>query len=214
MGDDVEVSRDFGKSSDTVRLVGAARGLETDESARAWLEAIGGGETRTPLRFHSWDPVKGALIEVEFAADSSNAAGNVLRRVYSARGTTGSLLQVDAAGRVVRELMSLGSYQFERREATEAEANAPDLSFDHVAQLLQDSPYRIPGRDMDQKIRYRFDNHGNTTALPVGAMPNQKGLPGRCATLWNTWRTPQAASAEGTRSNLPMDTPPERMSTS
>jgi len=166
---DLEVGRDFGKSSDTTRLAGAARDLKSDESARDWLAAIGRGESRPPLRFRSWDPVKGAVVEVEFSADASNDAGNVLRRVFSERGTTGSLLRVDAHGQVVRELMSLGSYQFERRAATEAEARAPDQAFDHVAQLIQKSPYRIPEGDMDQKIRYRFDNHGNAAALPTGA---------------------------------------------
>ena len=52
------------------------------------------------------------------------------------------------------------------------------------------------------------------TAVPDGATPNHSGLPGRCATLWNTTSTPRSASAAGTRSKRPIDTPPLRMRTS
>ena len=45
-------------------------------------------------------------------------------------------------------------------------------------------------------------------------MPNQRGLPGRCATLWNTQRTPSSSRTRGTRSSLPMETPPLSTSTS
>ena len=40
------------------------------------------------------------------------------------------------------------------------------------------------------------------TAAPEVATPNHIGLPGRCATLWNTARTPSSSSTLGTRSKL------------
>jgi hypothetical protein len=169
MGDDLELSQGTGRAAVNRRLAGAARGLKSDEFAREWLSAVGRGDHRAPLRYRTWDPVKLEVVAVELAAVSRASGENVERRVYSSRATTGSVLRVDASGNVVHEVMSLGAFQLVRSDATEAEAQQPDLAFDHVSALLQKSPYRIPSRDMDQKIRYRFDNHGNAAALPAGA---------------------------------------------
>ncbi|HEU4589598.1 MAG TPA: transglutaminase-like domain-containing protein [Steroidobacteraceae bacterium] len=168
-GDDLEVSHGPGRMRTTQRLAGAARGLKSDEFARAWLASVGRGEKPAPLRFRTWDPVKIEVVDVELAVSDRLSGAGVERRVYSSRATTGSLLRVDAAGNVVHERMSLGAFTLERADAPRPEALAPDEPFDHVAALLQPSPYRIPARDMDQKIRYRFDNHGNDVALPTGA---------------------------------------------
>ncbi|HEX6398274.1 MAG TPA: transglutaminase-like domain-containing protein [Steroidobacteraceae bacterium] len=169
VGEDLELSQGTGRAAVTRRLAGAAHDLKSDEFARAWLSAVGRGEQRVPLRFRTWDPVKLEVVEVEFAAVPRASGENVERRVYSSRAPTGSLLRVDASGNVVHEVMSLGAFQLVRSDATQVEAQQPDQAFDHVSALLQKSPYRIPSRDMDQKIRYRFDNHGNAAALPVGA---------------------------------------------
>jgi hypothetical protein len=169
IGDDLEVSHGLGRARSIQTLPGAARGLKTDEYARAWLSAVARGEPRAPLRFRTWDPVKLAVVEVEWSASRRESGENVERRVFSSRATTGSLLRADEAGDIVHEVMSLSAFGLERVDASQAEALEPDQVFDHVAALVQKSPYRIPPRDMDQKIRYRFDNHGNESALPTGA---------------------------------------------
>lgn len=169
VGDDLEVSQGLGRELAVKRLTDVAHDLKTDEFARAWLASVGRGEQPAPLRFKTWDPVKIEVVEVELAAARRESGENVERRVYSSRATTGSLLRVDEAGNVAHEVMSLGAFSLERLDAPQSEAQQPDQVFDHVSALLQKSPYRIPSRDMDQKIRYRFDNHGNPVELPAGA---------------------------------------------
>ncbi len=171
--DALDVTHGLGRAQTTVRLAGAAHGLRSDEAARNWLAAVGRGESRDPFSYRSWDPVKLEVVDVELVR-SSSAAGNVERRVRSSRGTTGSLLRADQSGDIVFEFMALGSFQLTRQDATEEQAHARDEVFDHIAPLLQKSPYRIPSRDMREKIRYRFErtgfeNPGKTVELPVGA---------------------------------------------
>ena len=168
-GDDLVVTRDFGKSRDSERLAGAARGLQTEECAREWLSAAARGKFPPPFRFRTWDPVKGTAIDVELSIRPREGLVQVERRVTSPRGTTASYLRVADPGWVVQETMSMGAYEFERSGATEKEALAANGVFDHVAALLDKSPYRIPSRDMDQKIRYRFENRGVAAILPTGA---------------------------------------------
>ena len=168
-GDDVEITHGDGKMKTSQLLDGAAQGLESEEVAREWLAAIGRGDMRAPFRYRTWDPVKLGAVDVELVAMPSEDGTNVERRVTSARGTSGSRLGADAAGNIVRESMSVGSFDLHRVEATPQQAQAPNQPFDHVAPLLQKSPYRIPSRDMRAKIRYRFDNHGVQVDLPVGA---------------------------------------------
>ena len=165
---ELEITIGPGKTRSTQRLPGAARDLKSDEFARAWLAAIGRGEARTPLTYRSWDAVKLAVVEVELIATPTGDA-NVERRVRSTRGSSGSRLRADAAGNVVHEAMSAGSFELQRADASQREAQADDQAFDHIAPLLQKSPYRIPARDMREKIRYRFANHGQALSLPVGA---------------------------------------------
>ena len=169
VGEDLDVSHGSGHAKTTLRVAGAARDLKADEWARDWLAAVGRGEPRAPLSYRSWDAAKLESVTIELSAVPADPAANVERRVLSSRGTTGSRLRVDAAGNVVREIMALGSFELTRSDATEQEARADDEVFDHIAPLLQKSPYRIPPRDMNQKIRYRFENHGTTVTLPVGA---------------------------------------------
>ena len=169
VGDDLDVSHGPGKAKNTQRMAGAARDLKSDEWARDWLSAIGRGEAREPLKYRSWDAAKLEAVTVELTAVPADTTANVERRVYSSRGTTGSRLRVDEQGNVVHEIMMLGSFELTRSDATQAEAQTEDQVFDHIAPLLQKSPYRIPPRDMNQKIRYRLENHGQTAALPVGA---------------------------------------------
>jgi hypothetical protein len=166
-GDDLEITRGVGEARTTEKMLGVAHELRSDEFARAWLAAAGRGMPGAPLRYRSWDPVKGEPVDVELVARTGGEPGQVERNVTSARAVSASLLQVDASGNVVRELMSLGTYDFERRDAPQGEALAADGVFDHVAALLQKSPYRIPDAAMLAKIRYRFA--GKPVTLPVGA---------------------------------------------
>jgi transglutaminase-like putative cysteine protease len=167
-GDDLEVRRGLAGAATTQRLEGVARDLKSTEYERAWLASVSRGESPEPLRYRSWDPVKVAVVEVELVVRRGDAHANVERHVRGPRESSSTLL-CDASGNVVREIMPLGGFEFERVDATEEEARRPNGVFDHVAPLLQKSPYRIPSGDMDQKIRYRFDNHGDSVALPFGA---------------------------------------------
>jgi hypothetical protein len=169
VGEDLDVSHGSGRTKTTQRIAGAARDLKSDEWARAWLSAVGRGEAREPWKYRTWDAAKLENVTIELSAVPTDPIANVERRVFSSRGTTGSRLRVDAQGNVVREIMALGSFELTRSDATQQEAQAKDQVFDHIAPLLQKSPYRIPARDMDQKIRYRLENHGKTVELPVGA---------------------------------------------
>ena len=169
VGADLEVSHGIGRTKSTKTLAGAARGLKSMEAAREWLAAVGRGEQRPPFTFRSWDPVKMSVVEVELTMWTRGVDMNVARRVRSARDTTASLFKVDAHGVVVHETMRLASYELEFFDTSEAEARKRNEVFDHVTPLLQKSPYRIPARDMQQKIRYRFDNHGKNVTLPSGA---------------------------------------------
>jgi hypothetical protein len=168
-GEDLEVTHGLGKAKTTQRLGGAARDLKSNEVARGWLASVGHGAQREPFRYRTWDPVKLSVVEVELVSLPGQPEANVERRVRSANGTSGSLLQTDAVGNLVRETMMLGSFELQFAEASEQAALADNEAFDHIATLLQPSPYRIPSREMRDKIRYRFANHGNAVALPVGA---------------------------------------------
>lgn len=168
-GDDLEVSHGLGKAKSTQRIADAARGLKSDEWAREWLAAVGRGDAREPLKYRSWDTAKLEPVTVELTAVPADTAANVERRVYSTRGTTGSRLRVDEHGNVVHEIMMLGSFELTRSDATQAEAQTEDQVFDHIAPMLQKSPYRIPPRDMNQKIRYRLETRGEPAVLPTGA---------------------------------------------
>lgn len=168
-GQDLEVTHGLGNAQTSQLLVGAAQDLKSDEAARAWLASVGQGAPREPFRYRAWDPVKLSVVEVELVSLAGHPEGNVERRVRSANGTSGSWLQTDAAGNLVRETLLLGSFELQFAEASELAALADDEPFDHIATLLQPSPYRIPSREMRDKIRYRFANHGDAEPLPVGA---------------------------------------------
>jgi hypothetical protein len=168
-GDDLEIANGAGRSKSSQKLAGAARALKSDAFAHSWLAAVGRGERRDPLSFQSWDPMKLAVVEVTLRQLADVNALQVERRVRSATQVTASVLQIDAAGRVVRESMRLGSIDLVLVDSSEAEARAKNEVLDHVAQQLQKAPYRIPSKDMRAKIRYGFDNHGVAPQLPVGA---------------------------------------------
>ena len=167
-GDDLEIRHGLAGAVTTQRLAGAAHDLKSTEFARAWLAAVARGESPPPLRYRSWDPVKIAVVDVELVVRHGDARANVERHVHGPRDSSSALL-ADKNGDLVREVMALGGFDFERVDASEQQARLPNAVFDHVAPLLQKSPYRIPSADMDQKIRYRFDNHGDMGALPSGA---------------------------------------------
>jgi transglutaminase-like putative cysteine protease len=168
-GSDLEVTDHAGGDQRTVTLPGAADGLRSDEVARAWLAAAARGESPPSLAYRSWDPVKRSVVAVQLVAVTHGAEMNVERRVHNGTETTGSLLAAGPDGNVVRETMRLGAFDLVLADSTEAAARRRNDVFDHVTALLQKSPYRIPTRDMRQKIRYRFDNHGRAVALPAGA---------------------------------------------
>ncbi len=166
-GDDLEVRQLAGGAESRQVLAGAARGLVTDEVARAWLAAVGRGERPVPFVYRSWDPVKIAVVDVELSARPGETL-NVERRVRAAQDTA-SRLRADAGGDVVHEISRLNAFTLDRFDATEAEALSRNDEFDHRVAALTKSPYRIPPGDMQQKIRYRFDNGGRGAALPSGA---------------------------------------------
>jgi len=130
---------------------------------------VGRGETREPLTYQSWDPIKLAVVEVTWQRLADAGAPRVERRVRSANQVTASMLQLDAAGQVVSESMRLGSIDLLLVDSSEAQARARNEVLDHVGQQLQKAPYRIPAKDMQAKIRYGFDNHGTAPTLPAGA---------------------------------------------
>ena len=169
VGDDLQISHGIGRARATETLASAARGLKTAEAAHEWLAAVGRGEQPAPFTYRSWDPVKLAVVDVQLTVWTRGVEMNVQRRVLSGRDVTASLLKVDAQGVVVSETLRLSSFELEFVDATEAEARERNDVFDHVTPLLQKSPYRIPARDMHEKIRYRFDNQGRTVTLPSGA---------------------------------------------
>ena len=169
MGEDLEVVHGLGKSRNTQRVPGVARDLKSDEIARPWLAIVGHGGQPAPFRYRTWDPVKLAVVDVELLFVADNPKANVERRVRSAGDGSGSLLMADALGNIVGESMKLGAFELQRVDASEQAARADNAAFDHIEPLLQPSPYRIPARDMREKIRYRFANNGVAVALPVGA---------------------------------------------
>jgi transglutaminase-like putative cysteine protease len=167
-GDDLIVANGIGRSVRTQTLEGAARELKSDVFAQTWQAAVARGESREPLIYHSWDPAKLAVVEVTLTR-LPGAEVRIERRLRSARQVTATVQQLDATGRVVRESVRVGSLELTLLDSSEQEALAKDETFDHVAEQLQSSPYRIPTRDMQAKIRYGFDNHGAAPQLPVGA---------------------------------------------
>jgi len=168
-GDDLEVANGVGRAKSSKILAGAARSLKSDAFAHSWLAAAGRGESPDPLSFQSWDPVKLTVVEVTLRRLADADALLVERRVRSSNQPTASVLQIDAAGHVVRESMRVGSIDLVLIESSEAEARAKNEVLDHVSQQIQKAPYRIPTKDMRAKIRYGFDNHGAAPLLPAGA---------------------------------------------
>ena len=169
LGDDLEVANGVGRAKSSKILAGAARSLKSDAFAHSWLAAAGRGESPDPLSFQSWDPVKLTVVEVTLRRLADADALLVERRVRSSNQPTASVLQIDAAGHVVRESMRVGSIDLVLIESSEAEARAKNEVLDHVSQQIQKAPYRIPTKDMRAKIRYGFDNHGAAPLLPAGA---------------------------------------------
>ena len=167
-GEDLQIANGAGHAKSSTTLAGAARSLKSDAFAQSWLAAVGRGETPVPLTYQSWDAVKLAVVEITWRRLEDADAPSVERRVRSSNQITASVLQLDAAGQVVRESMRLGSLDLLLVDSSEAEARAKNQVLDHVAQQLQKAPYRIPAKDMRAKIRYGFDNHGTAPPLPAG----------------------------------------------
>ncbi|HEV7609790.1 MAG TPA: transglutaminase-like domain-containing protein [Steroidobacteraceae bacterium] len=166
-GEDLLIANGTGSVSSQT-LVGAAHDLKSEMFAQAWLAAVARGESREPLSYRSWDPVKLAVVDVALAR-LPGAEVRVERRVRSARQATSTVQVLDSAGLVVRESLRIGSIDVTLVESSERDALARNDTFDHVSEQLQKSPYRIPASDMQAKIRYGFDNHGAAPQLPVGA---------------------------------------------
>ena len=152
--EELEVTHGLGRAQTTCGSPARRSDLKSEEAARAWLRPWAAAKAATVQL-----PVLGSR-EARGGRCRAGAqlvgSGNVERRVRSSRGTTGSLLRVDASGDIVRETMALGSFELTRQDATEEQAQARDQVFDHIAPLLQKSPYRIPSRDMNEKIRYQL----------------------------------------------------------
>ena len=77
--DDLEITRGVGEARTVEKLAGGARELRSDEFARAWLAAAGRGTPAAPLRYRSWDPVKGEAVDVELVARAAGEPGQVER---------------------------------------------------------------------------------------------------------------------------------------
>jgi hypothetical protein len=167
-GADLVVHIGHGRNRSTHHLAGAAANLKAHEFARDWLRAAGSGRSPAPLRFNTYDPVKLAVVEAEYALASSNA-GVVIRRSLRTENTeTASLQTLNAEGEVIEEQMRLGALQLRLVASSQEQALARGEVLDHVAEQLQKAPYRIPGNQLQAKIRYGFDNRGRTPPLPAG----------------------------------------------
>jgi Transglutaminase-like superfamily len=170
LGDDLEVTSGLGRSKTTQTLSGVGATLKSAEYARPWLMAVGRGESRSALHYSTWDPSRQFVVEIELVQIEPDATGmRIERRLRSGRDASSAVQTIDATGNVVRETMILGSITLVVVDSSEAEALTRNQMFDHVGELSQKSPYRIPARDMREKIRYGFDNHGATPTIPVGA---------------------------------------------
>ena len=167
-GEDLIVANGIGRGVRTQTFAGAARELKSDVFARVWLAGVARGESREPFIYKSWDPVKLAVVDIGLRR-LPGADIRIERRVRTAGRLTATVQQLDAAGMVVLESMRLGSLELTLVDSSEHDALAKDETYDHVAEQLQKSPYRIPTKDMRAKIRYGFDNHGAAPQLPVGA---------------------------------------------
>ena len=145
----------------------ARRGVcESEEAARAWLQAVGRGERRRRSATAPGIPSSSKLVDVELRARVVERPATWSGACVHRAARRGSLLRVDRVGRHgVDESMALGSFRAHAPgRAAESEAQARDEVFDHIAPLLQKSPYRIPSRDMNDKIRYRLRKHGGRRA--------------------------------------------------
>ena len=95
------------------------------------------------------------------------------------------------------------------QDASEAQARARDEVFDHIAPLLQKSPYRIPSRDMNDKIRYRFEKRDsrfratrwNSRSAQASA-PGTKTQPSGCRSARAVRSMPRSSSADDRRRAL------------
>lgn len=169
VGADLVVDIGPAKQVQTRTLPGAGANLKTDEFAREWRQAVGGGASRQPLAFASFDAVKAAVVEVELSAMPVTDGAHRIRRLMRAGDVAFATIQaLNANGDVIEESLRLGGLRLELIGATEAQAKSPNQPLDHVVGQFQKSPYRIPVNGARAKIRYGFDNGGRAPAIPVG----------------------------------------------
>lgn len=167
-GGDVIVHVGQGKHRSPRTLAGAAADLKAHAFARAWLRATGGGKSPAPLRFKTFDPVKVAVVEAEYAVVPSESGAVIRRSLRAANTETATLQRLNPEGDVIEEQMRFGALQLTLLASSSEQALARGEVLDHVAEQLQKAPYRVPNNQLQAKIRYGLDNQGRAPQLPTG----------------------------------------------
>ncbi len=169
VGPDLVIDIGAGKAKRTRTLQGVGD-IRSDEAARGWMEMVGSGKAQAPLHYQAFDPARLVIVDVTLTRVESDAPPFKARRVVRAGQTqTEAVLTLDPAGNVIDQSLRLGVTTLRLVGSTEAEARARGERLNHVVAQMQKSPYRIPGRDMRDKIRYGFAHGGAAPTLPVGA---------------------------------------------
>lgn len=157
------------KHAQSRTLSGAGADLKSDEFARAWRQAVGGGAPEAPLAFRSFDPVMAATVDVELSRlGGADGPHRIRRRLRAGDEEFATIQALNPKGEVIEESLRMGGLRLTLLGATEAEAMAPNEALDHVVGQFQKSPYRIPANGARAKIRYGFDHGGRVPDIPVG----------------------------------------------
>lgn len=169
VGADLQVDLGAGKLRQSRTLPGVAAHLMTDEYARGWRRAVGGGALEEPLKFRVFDPARADVVDIELSrVPSAELPARIQRLVQSGKALNVRMQAVNADGDVVEEALRFGALRLTLLGATEAQAHAPSQPLDHVVGQFQKSPYRFPANGLRGKIRYGFDNGGRAPRIPVG----------------------------------------------
>lgn len=108
------------------------------------------------------------------AAETRKGQTVLLRRTYAGASLLGvQLLIADAAGRVAETRQPMFGTVMTIRPATAAEAARPLVPHRQLSRALVASPFRIPARALNGRIRYRFDFRDGIV-FPVPATHEQR----------------------------------------
>ena len=186
----------------------ARRAISSPTNARAaGSRRVGRGESRAPLSYRSWDAAKLEVVDVELVARAARtAAANVERRVCSIARHHGLTAARRCAGRHGARVVPLGAFEL-TRSSTPAKQQA------HAARRGV-RPHRAAAAEValshsrratwTQKIRYRFENHGerrwSCPSAPASAAGSTAIPPGcRCARAARSMRSELSADERATR---------------